>query len=192
MPINLTGQRFGLLTVKDTSEVRPNGKRYWACKCDCGRIKYVYYHNLIQGNVRSCGCKRRGLPPITQTKLADFPRLSENSPKHISEERRLQLKRKMKERYSHIVSRAKHRHIFCDISFEVFAALMKKPCLYCGRLKVTGLDRKNSNVGYTLENCVSCCKNCNYAKNNLSVGAFANLIRIIYERLQEQQWDRIV
>ena len=30
------------------------------------------------------------------------------------------------------------------------------------------LDRKNSNIGYTFDNCVSCCPTCNFLKNQLS------------------------
>lgn len=53
--IDLTGQRFGRLTV-----IRENGAdkrgRLWLCKCDCGNYKSVYTRLLRSGNVKSCGC----------------------------------------------------------------------------------------------------------------------------------------
>jgi 5-methylcytosine-specific restriction endonuclease McrA len=31
-----------------------------------------------------------------------------------------------------------------------------------------GIDRKNNSLEYTLENCVPCCRQCNFAKQGLS------------------------
>lgn len=56
--IDLTGQRFGKLTV-----IRNSGKRsksrgvYWVCKCDCGNEKVLYSQHLKHNYVRSCGCE---------------------------------------------------------------------------------------------------------------------------------------
>ncbi len=55
---NLTGQRFGLLTV--TGQGEKKGRRStWHCVCACGGEKDVKGHNLKSGNVRSCGCLGR-------------------------------------------------------------------------------------------------------------------------------------
>lgn len=53
--IDLTGQRFGRLTVISRAESR-NGKTIWHCKCDCGNEKDVIYDNLKRGRTQSCGC----------------------------------------------------------------------------------------------------------------------------------------
>lgn len=50
--IDLTGQRFGKLTV--IQRVGNKGSK-WLCKCDCGREKVVYGANLKQGKSTSCG-----------------------------------------------------------------------------------------------------------------------------------------
>jgi hypothetical protein len=39
----------------------------------------------------------------------------------------------------------------------------QKPCYYCGELS-KGIDRLDSTKGYEVENCVSCCEQCNYMK----------------------------
>ena len=52
---DLTGQRFGRLTVIERADTK--GKRtMWLCKCDCGREKSIGSHNLLTGNTSSCGC----------------------------------------------------------------------------------------------------------------------------------------
>lgn len=53
--IDLTGQRFGKLTVVQKSKSK-NGRRYWECKCDCGNTTFVSTANLNGGKVKSCGC----------------------------------------------------------------------------------------------------------------------------------------
>ena len=35
------------------------GKAYWHCKCDCGNYKVVERHNLVGGDIVSCGCKHK-------------------------------------------------------------------------------------------------------------------------------------
>lgn len=56
---DLTGQRFGRLTVLHRDETKPKGhghKVYWVCKCDCGNIKSIYSYSLTAGRTQSCGC----------------------------------------------------------------------------------------------------------------------------------------
>lgn len=55
--IDLTGQRFGMLTVLRRAESR-NGKVCWTCRCDCGSTIEVSGNNLKRGHTVSCGCKR--------------------------------------------------------------------------------------------------------------------------------------
>ena len=51
--IDLTGQRFGKLTVLHEVEER---KGYWMCQCDCGNIKEIKGINLRYGHTKTCGC----------------------------------------------------------------------------------------------------------------------------------------
>ena len=55
----LTGQRFGLLTVQNVeSQVGPGGDLRYHCRCDCGCTVIVYGGNLRSGRSRSCGRHR--------------------------------------------------------------------------------------------------------------------------------------
>ena len=57
--IDLTGQKFGRLTVLKT--FRRNNKTYCEYQCDCGNIKTIYYYSLKKGNTKSCGCYNKEL-----------------------------------------------------------------------------------------------------------------------------------
>ena len=55
---DLTGQKFGRLTVIKRAEKR--GGVYWLCDCDCGTKEVlVGTGNLVRGYVKSCGCLKR-------------------------------------------------------------------------------------------------------------------------------------
>lgn len=53
---DLSGQRFGKLTVLKLKGFTDTNKAIWYCKCDCGREIEVRACNLISGNTQSCGC----------------------------------------------------------------------------------------------------------------------------------------
>ena len=52
---DLTGQRFGMLTVIERAENK-SGRTAWKCKCDCGNISIALASNLVRGFTKSCGC----------------------------------------------------------------------------------------------------------------------------------------
>lgn len=65
---------------------------------------------------------------------------------------------------------AKHRDISFDLSFDQFMSFWQLDCFYCGDpIPTIGIDRIDSNVGYTIKNCVPCCTMCNYMKLNHSL-----------------------
>lgn len=77
--------------------------------------------------------------------------------------------RTYKGKYSVLKTRAKIRRLEVTISLEDHINLLCLPCHYCGgKLNETGygLDRKDSDKGYTLENVVPCCHSCNTIKSN--------------------------
>lgn len=61
--IDLTGQKFGRLTVIEMSSERtPSGRVKWNCKCSCGNVSVVSSLGLRQGSSKSCGCLRAYRP----------------------------------------------------------------------------------------------------------------------------------
>lgn len=53
--IDLTGQRFGRLTVLERAPNRSN-RVHWLCRCECGNKSEVAAGCLRSGNTKSCGC----------------------------------------------------------------------------------------------------------------------------------------
>lgn len=53
---DLTGQRFGRLTVIRREGATPQRLATWLCRCDCGNECVVCRTCLIAGRTRSCGC----------------------------------------------------------------------------------------------------------------------------------------
>lgn len=59
-PIDLTGKRFGRLTViQVTSKRSSQGDIYWKCICDCGKTVIVNGKSLRSSGQKSCGCLQR-------------------------------------------------------------------------------------------------------------------------------------
>lgn len=54
--IDLTGSRYGRLTVKERAGANKNGQARWKCICDCGGEKEALGYNLKNETTRSCGC----------------------------------------------------------------------------------------------------------------------------------------
>lgn len=54
--VDLTGQRFGILTAIEPTEGRDFASIIWKCKCDCGNYKLASVAQLRSGNYKSCGC----------------------------------------------------------------------------------------------------------------------------------------
>lgn len=101
-------------------------------------------------------------------------------------------------KWKSLLGNAKSRNLDVSITKDDFIRLVKKNCIFCGARPsetdsydrpewatvafTNGVDRYNNNLGYTLENSVPCCKRCNAAKSDMSIGDFLSLIERIYNR----------
>jgi hypothetical protein len=180
VPADLTGQKFGKLTViKLLGKTVYSGvfQRVWHCACVCGKTKAVIQRHLVRGVINSCGCMRKEQI------------ISRN------ESRRLAPKECHKNFvYRHFKANAQKRKIPFELSRDDLIALVIKPCHYCGlqpftrknyqhptqkqkpmfdeMIAYTGVDRIDSSKGYVPTNCVSCCPFCNAAKAARSLKEF--------------------
>lgn len=169
---NLIGQKYGRLTVISRSVNSARGISRWVCLCDCNKTLIVYSNLLKSGNTRSCGC------------LIGFS------------DRVLSSKRLLFYRYKHD---AEKRGLSFPLSFDDLMAITQRDCYYCGvppckyLKKMTaregffynGIDRLDNLRGYEQENIVPCCKDCNWAKMDLTQEAYMAWIKKCYNHLKE-------
>lgn len=66
---DLTGKRFGMLTVIERAESTKEGRAQWLCKCDCGKTKVIKGKYLLNGNTKSCGCLKHVEPKIKKIRI---------------------------------------------------------------------------------------------------------------------------
>lgn len=192
----LIGTRSGKLQVVSIG-YRQDSRQYrviYHCICDCGKTYSVLGDNFRASKVSSCGCIKRGRKQGTgiyaqykDRKLAIIHFLY-----HLkrSQNRRLQ----------------KNGGEF--LSFEEFVDLINKSCFYCGiegsaiakdnyngqlqqvmsdtEVRYNGIDRIDSNICYTKENCVPCCKRCNLAKNIMSQKEFFDWVALVYQHITKK------
>jgi hypothetical protein len=54
--IDLTGKKFGKLTVIKRHGITKNNAVTWECKCECGKTTYIEGVHIREGHTKSCGC----------------------------------------------------------------------------------------------------------------------------------------
>lgn len=173
--LNWVGKKIGYLTVKEITKYKYN--YYFICECDCGLISKVNIDNFINGKTKSCGCKREEL--IIRTK-------------RIIGSRKPTLEALVNKLYSSYYRNARKRGFEFNLSYDEFFNLINKECFYCSNigsntmvylntitLIYNGIDRRDSKISYTKENCVTCCCFCNRAKLDFSEDIFLNWLKNI-------------
>ena len=182
MKQNLTGKVCGNLKVLGLGK-RSKGKITWNCLCKCGNYRDVITTLLNSGKVISCGCKNYEM--VSWNRKTTARNSSING---------------LKNRYS---QNAKSKKYEWELNLEKFTELVFGNCFYCGikplqfynvynkRKDLTqewinsgiiyynGIDRKDNSIGYTENNCVSCCFVCNRAKRSMDFQEFKQWINRI-------------
>lgn len=190
--MDIIGYKIGRLTVirfigveKAQHKDRIRNKYMYECMCECGQTSKVNKSNLMSKSTLSCGClqKERSLIGHQKQKGVSRPHMQKPNGESVLHSSFLTYK-----------NGAKKRSLSFEINEDEFADLTSQNCNYCGSepkdvklkkdsfsvRKMNGVDRLDSNIGYTLSNSVPCCKICNYMKQDLTVDQFySHLKRII-------------
>ncbi len=151
---DLTGKVFGRLTVLRILGEDDYKHRKYLCRCSCGTFTYVSGGDLkkpVGKGTLSCGCLR-----VDKSRKRPYEYI-----------------------YNLLVRVAGGRGIPVLSYNEFLTFVDNKNCHYCERLitwnehNITGkvtcrynLDRKDNSLGYSKENCVVCCKECNMIKSD--------------------------
>lgn len=168
------GVKINSLTAIEFNHTNRHRKQCWLFLCDCGEYKVIVLDAVLSGNTVSCGCF---IPSLKESRQKD----------------RYQEKTQIFCRYR---LGAKTRNLKFNITREELITLSQNPCYYCGKLHsnymnipnghsegwyYNGIDRVDNNKGYTLDNCVSCCQQCNQSKRDYSKDNFMKWIKQVYE-----------
>lgn len=175
------GEIHGAWKILDHEGLRysKNGKHsyhYWICQCQfCGKTMARSTHSVKgtkNGKGNGCDC-------LLVVPDASFHRA-----------------------YRTYKRQGRVRGLAFEIPLEEFKKLVVQNCSYCGqepalnsysedskiRVPMNGIDRKNSKLPYTLENCIPACGTCNKAKLDYSEQDFLKWVN----RTAVFQIDRLI
>lgn len=187
------GMKIGKLTVLENiipckGDINRYGK--WLCICDCGNKKELFGDRLNRKPTKSCGC-------------LSIERARENI-KIASDSLKIYVEATINYQYTTHKNAAKEM-LSQPLLKEDWKEIVLQPCYYCGKIdtrnykikrkegilppeeikkfnvEMNGVDRLDSSKGYIKENCVSCCRQCNWMKNDYSKEEFFNKILEIVE-----------
>ncbi len=148
----------GLIAINPTSERASDGSIVWSVKCQiCSSLAKKSASDLKRG--------RGGCPVCVEQKAQDSPCLTI---------------------YNNYKRNARRLKRSFEISFEQFKGLVSASCSYCGDapssvlkkagarygIVYNGLDRVDNDRGYVLDNVVTACKFCNFAKSQWTLDEF--------------------
>jgi len=168
-------QRFGrLVSIEFVKKDAIGSQHWWKFQCDCGKTHITRVNSVRMGKTKSCGCLNQEAKTKRQKKPDGFS--------------------SAKKQYNAYKSNAIRRGYGFDLRFSHFKFICEKNCYYCGlppsmvikaensrssSWTYNGIDRVDNTSGYSLHNCVPCCKICNRAKGCLSHIEFIKWIKRI-------------
>jgi len=161
--------KYGALRVVELRKGAKHAHPTALCICDCGRTRIVRQTNLRRRKVTCCAfCSARKAwqrrPRRTISDMSISRRIDEYKGNAIKKKIRFAL------------------------TFEECKSVLLGTCKYCGSgpvkmiapkhasrlggIMLNGIDRIDNELGYEIENVVSCCAQCNYAKRDMPLAEF--------------------
>jgi hypothetical protein len=183
---NYEGIKFNHLTIVKQF-ISNHNKTFADCICDCGNKRTFELCRVKNNHIESCGCQR---VESNQHTDSSFKRKAYGWSSFMLV-------------YNGYKTNAKHGRggeKEFTLSKEDAMKLFKGDCFYCGKepasVKRTsktygefvynGIDRKDNNKGYTLDNCVSCCEFCNLTKSDTPYDKFLAWICQVYNNIEKK------
>lgn len=163
--------KFNMLTVVEEDGIN------WTCMCECGNTTVTSKYRVRAGHTKSCGCLQRKTLIERNKKTRGI------------------LNTKYGCMFGAIRKTYRNKGLTYSLSDDQLFELLKDDCHYCGKepsnikrdsikkhideFVYSGVDRVDNNRGYEVENVVSCCKQCNVAKNNMTHSEFITMCKTI-------------
>ncbi len=166
------GKTYKHWAVIDKHE-KKNSRPLWKVKCNNCGIEAIKSTNRVHADLLCSNCNSR---PQGETGLRQLYAIY----KHAAFKRNIEFK----------------------LTLDKFKELTYENCIYCGLVpqqiitprkstggsdwgdyKYNGIDRTNNSIGYVENNCVSCCKDCNYAKKQMPLNYFIDYITRLHSHI---------
>lgn len=166
----------------------------WRCRCDCGNERYVRGYSLRTGKrgPKSCGCSTKEEIAQGSIRRRKYDQATIN--------------------YYYLVHKVSAKSLDeTPLTKEEWYKIVLLPCFYCGTVetrnigrrkgrikgthvkytpeeldrydvKMNGVDRVDSSLGYFVENCVPCCEMCNLMKKDYTQDEFLEKVKLIHNK----------
>ncbi len=192
--ISLVGQQLEYMYIEKvagyTPEIREGIERkivVYEATCNCGNKLLGRAKDIKRGKIKSCGCLHK-----EKAKQMGFENKKEKGSSGINVIYRTYFKR------------AIERNLEFNLDRITFEKLILDNCYFCGtppkneiklsytgnsvngQIKRNGIDRLDNTKGYTLENSVTCCTRCNYAKHTTDLQTFVKWSENLYLNLKQK------
>lgn len=146
LPVSV-GQRFGALVIEEIQSRGAGRARWITCLCDCGNRHSSDAGRLKRGVTWRC-------PACANPKIYT------------------PVEYRRRQNFHNYRNGAERRGYDFLLTLDEFLAFTDRPCSYCGLAPAKGVDRRDNKIGYVLENCTPCCKDCNLAKRDMTEKEF--------------------
>jgi hypothetical protein len=185
-------RNVGKNVARDEDKRREDAKIYDFKRRQVGGSKYIWNQNNRNKLVMYCmnatmkKINELGIEMYRKMKAIGAQKWRDDNPERMEKEyTRKSLNCDLRLNYY------KHRAKNYDPELEFledekyFKNFFKSQCHYCGlkyegeNKPLLGVDRKNSLIGYTVENCVACCEMCNFMKGNMDYNDFLEHCKLI-------------
>jgi len=174
---DFTGKNVGKVKVlqllKRAQQFTDKMGHEYRCECNfCGREKIYRSVVLSREGFLGCRCNKKDINHAAKKKV-----------------------------FSSYVTNAKSRRLSFELSFDEVISLCSQNCHYCGdkpsnlshgtdilgKFKYNGIDRIDNSKGYIKGNIVTCCKSCNWMKQDMTFDEFKNKINRIFKALNDEK-----
>jgi len=192
------GDKFGKITVLEYL-----GGRRVKYKCDCGSEKEADFYDIKRGKLKGCGCMRN-LPEHREQAKERVKKMREEGIFKTGGDYWTDMMTPFKYTWKCINNKSfkgrARKPVFISIKdLETIWNRQNGICPYSNfklilpthtnikkhpQYLYASLDRKDSNLPYTLDNCQFISKSLNFAKNNMSDDEFIEFLRILSVNLQ--------
>ena len=204
LPIGSTFDRWSV--IKESESRSKDGSTKYVCECVCGTVREIRRASLVSGKSKSCGCR-------TGERVREVHSLPDGEASFNSLYVRCKNGAKRKNKLlEFLLTPEEHKNIviqdchYCGAAprkFSLYEAKVRSNSKHGRSEAITNVaidrswiyantvDRIDSDLGYTVNNCVPACWTCNRAKLDSDYDKFLSMsYRIVAHQEAKKKFDK--